>query len=159
MMIFKGISKMAVIAILLVALVVGVTAKMIWQNARVPAYVGVQDGNFVPLPTSPNAVSSQTDDETRHVEPLQARATQEETKAAIEQALSEMGKNKLVKSEGPYLHAVFTSAQMGYNDDVEFWIDQDAGLVHYRSQSRVGYSDAGANRARYESFQRTYSAK
>ncbi|SDR24091.1 DUF1499 domain-containing protein [Pseudovibrio sp. Tun.PSC04-5.I4] len=150
---------MAVIAILLVALVVGVTAKMIWQNARVPAYVGVQDGKFTPLPSSPNAVSSQTDDAARHVEPLPARATQEETKAAIEQTLDEMGKNKLVKSEGPYLHVVFTSAQMSYNDDVVFWIDQDAGFVHYRSQSRVGYSDGGANRARYDSFQRAYLTK
>ncbi|KZL19657.1 hypothetical protein PsAD2_01936 [Pseudovibrio axinellae] len=149
---------MAVIAILLVALVIGVTAKMVWQNIKVPAYVGMQDGKFAPLPSSPNAVSSQTNETARKVEPLPTRATLEETRNAITHTLSQLGKNKIITLEGSYVHTVFTSAQMGYNDDVEFWIDQDEGVVHYRSQSRVGYGDMGANRARYENFKRIYSA-
>ncbi len=156
-MIFKGLSKMAVIAILLVALVVGVTAKLMWQNSKVPEYVGMQNGQFAPLPSSPNAVSSQTEEAARHVEPLPMLATLEATQAALSDTLQEMGQNKVWKSEGPYLHAVFTSAQMGYNDDVELWIDEQAGVVHYRSQSRVGYSDKGVNKARYDRFRSIYS--
>ncbi|AEV35097.1 protein containing DUF1499 [Pseudovibrio sp. FO-BEG1] len=154
---FKGLSKMAVIAILLVALVVGVTVKLIWQNSKVPEYVGVHDGQFAPLPNSPNAVSSQAQDASRHVEPLPMLATFGATQAALTNTLEEMGKNKISKVDGPYLHAVFTSAQMGYNDDVELWIDEQDRVVHYRSQSRVGYSDMGANRARYDRFRSIYS--
>ncbi len=154
---FKGLSKMAVIAILLVALVVGVTAKLIRQNSRVPDYVGVHDGQFAALPNSPNAVSSQTEDATRRVEPLPMPSSFEITQAALTNTLQEMGRNRIIKVDGPYLHAVFTSSGMGYNDDVELWIDEEAGLVHYRSQSRVGYSDMGANKARYERFSSLYS--
>jgi uncharacterized protein (DUF1499 family) len=156
-MMFKGLSKMAVIAILLVALVVGVTVKLIWQNSKLPDYVGVHDGQFASLPNSPNAVSSQTEDATRRVEPLPMLASFEITQAALTNTLQEMGKNKISKVDGPYLHAVFTSSSMGYNDDVELWIDEEAGIVHYRSQSRVGYSDMGANKARYERFRSIYS--
>ncbi|WP_189435876.1 DUF1499 domain-containing protein [Pseudovibrio japonicus] len=148
---------MAIIAILLVALVVGVTAKMIWQNSRVPDYVGVQDGQFAPLPKSPNAVSSQTQETaSRHVDPLPMLATLEATQAALADTLQEMGRNKVRKAEGPYMHAVFTTEQMGYNDDVELWIDEQAGVVHYRSQSRVGYSDRGLNKTRYDRFSSIY---
>ncbi len=159
MMVFKGLSKMAVLAILLVALVVGVTAKLIWQNAKVPDYVGTQDGTFSPLPNSPNAVSSQTFDESRRVDPLPVLATLEATRNAIINSLSEMGQNKIVQSKGPYIHVVFTSAQMGYNDDVELWIAQEDGQIHYRSQSRIGYSDMGANKARYDRFKRLYESQ
>ena len=154
---FKGLSKMAVIAILLVVFVVGVTAKLIWQNTRVPEYVGVHNGQFASLPKSPNAVSSQTEDATRRVEPVPMLSSFEITQVALTNTLQEMGKNKIIKVEGPYLHAVFTSSQMGYNDDVELWIDEQAGMVHYRSQSRVGYSDMGANRTRYDHFRSIYS--
>lgn len=148
---------MAIIAILLVVLVVGVTAKLLWQNSQVPEYVGMQDGQFAPLPNSPNAVSSQSEEADRHVDPLPMLATLEATQAALADTLQEMGQNKLRKAEGPYMHAVFTSSQMGYNDDVELWIDEQAGVVHYRSQSRVGYSDKGVNKVRYDRFSSIYA--
>ena len=44
---------------------------------------------------------------------------------------------------------IFTSGKMKYNDDVEFLFDDANELVHYRSNSRVGYSDMGLNKERY----------
>ena len=46
----------------------------------------------------------------------------------------------------------FTTALMGYVDDVEFLYDPAAGVTHVRSASRLGYSDLGANRKRIEAL-------
>jgi len=37
-------------------------------------------------------------------------------------------------------------------DDVEFWIDAPNQVIHFRSASRVGRGDLGANRARVEAI-------
>jgi Protein of unknown function (DUF1499) len=39
---------------------------------------------------------------------------------------------------------------MGFVDDVEFWLDRTANVVHVRSASRLGKSDLGVNRKRVE---------
>jgi uncharacterized protein (DUF1499 family) len=51
---------------------------------------------------------------------------------------------------------VFTTRLFRFKDDVEFYIDADEGQVHFRSASRVGYSDMGANRKRYQAFKELY---
>jgi uncharacterized protein (DUF1499 family) len=39
---------------------------------------------------------------------------------------------------------------MGYVDDVEFYLDPIASVIHVRSASRLGESDLGVNRKRIE---------
>lgn len=55
-----------------------------------------------------------------------------------------------------YMHAEFRSRFMGFVDDVEFYVDPEAGRVHFRSASRLGYSDLGVNRDRMEQIRRAY---
>ena len=43
-------------------------------------------------------------------------------------------------------------------DDVEFWADPAAGVVHVRSASRVGVKDLGVNRARIEAIRSRLAA-
>jgi uncharacterized protein (DUF1499 family) len=47
-----------------------------------------------------------------------------------------------------YMHFTFTSALFGFVDDVEFLFDEGKKTIHFRSASRVGHSDIGANRKR-----------
>lgn len=49
-----------------------------------------------------------------------------------------------------YLHVVFASLIFRFKDDVEFFADEQRGLLHFRSASRLGYSDMGVNRRRME---------
>ena len=35
-------------------------------------------------------------------------------------------------------------------DDIEFYIDEENKIIHFKSASRVGYSDLGANRKRMD---------
>ena len=48
------------------------------------------------------------------------------------------------------MHATYTSAIMGYTDDVELWFCNEPGKVEVRSSSRVGYYDFNVNRERVE---------
>ncbi|MEM9624421.1 MAG: DUF1499 domain-containing protein, partial [Pseudomonadota bacterium] len=60
-------------------------------------------------------------------------------------AISDMGGTVIEQNEH-YLAAEFSSATFGFVDDMEFLLSAD--VVHVRSASRVGYSDAGVNSAR-----------
>jgi uncharacterized protein (DUF1499 family) len=45
-----------------------------------------------------------------------------------------------------------SSMILRFIDDVEFYFDEATGFIEFRSASRLGYGDAGANRQRMETF-------
>lgn len=61
-----------------------------------------------------------------------------------------MKRCRIIKMEDHYIHAEFTSAFFRFVDDVEFYFDGGAKIIHMRSASRIGYSDFGVNRQRME---------
>lgn len=103
------------------------------------------------MPSSPNAVSSQTKIPEKQVQPI-AFDDLATAKSRALAALKSLGGNEIVTDSGDYVHAVFTTPMMRFHDDVELYFDADSGVMHYRSQSRTGYSDRGLNRARYDEF-------
>lgn len=103
-----------------------------------------------PLPpcgNSPNCVSSQESREGFQVAPLVATA--EQWRALIA-TLHTWDHWAITEEDGYFVQAVATTPLMRYRDDVQLWFDPEAGLVHVRSSSRVGYGDMGANRDRVE---------
>ena len=73
----------------------------------------------------------------------------EKLKDAIEETFP---RAKLVTEEESYLHYEFTSLIFRFVDDGEFLLDEEGSVINFRSSSRVGYSDMGANRKRIESI-------
>jgi uncharacterized protein (DUF1499 family) len=65
---------------------------------------------------------------------------------------------KIVTESGDYLHAEATSLIFRFVDDVEFFVDREAKVIHFRSASRVGHSDLGVNRARMENIREAFQA-
>ena len=63
-----------------------------------------------------------------------------------------MPRTKIVTENETYLYAEFASNLMGFVDDVEFYLDKTAGVIHVRSASRLGQSDLGVNRQRIEAI-------
>ena len=53
------------------------------KNSAVPPDLGVKDGMMAPLPDSPNAVSSQSDQVDKRVEPFPYSGDLEQTKSLI----------------------------------------------------------------------------
>jgi uncharacterized protein (DUF1499 family) len=69
-----------------------------------------------------------------------------------------MPRARVVKDEGNYMHAEFTSRIFRFVDDVEFVIDDAHKVIHFRSASRLGYSDFGVNRKRMEEIRKRFDA-
>lgn len=138
------------VLIVVVALFAVFALFLVVENVRVPSGLGVNGGRLASMPNSPNAVSSQTKDREKRVAPFPFRGELEETKEAVRQALSAYGNISVLKEEKIYLHAVSTTPKMRFHDDIEFYFDEKSRLVHFRSSSRVGYSDMGLNRSRYD---------
>ncbi len=139
--------RFIIIIVLLIALIVLV---MVVKNMKTPEGLGVIQGKLAPLPKSPNAVSSQSDDPYKKVDPIPFKADLSESKEWIKQALLAYGGIRILKENENYIHALSTTSKMKYHDDLEFYFDEKEALIHFRSASRVGYSDMGLNRERYE---------
>ena len=126
------------------------------KNSAVPSTLGVKEGALTPLPESPNAVSSQTDQAAKRVEPLPYSGTHDQTKALVKKTAADFGGAQILVEKPDYLHMVFTVPLIPFKDDVEFFFSEKEHVVHYRSASRVGYSDLGVNRKRYERLRSLY---
>jgi uncharacterized protein (DUF1499 family) len=139
---------------------VSVLALVIVQNmfTTKPANLGIREGRLAPCPASPNCVSTVAGDPAHQIEPIPWGGTPEEALQAIRAALAKMPRTIVVTAEGNYLHAEARSFLFRFVDDVELLVDPEQKLIHFRSASRVGYSDLGANRARMERFRKFFAA-
>lgn len=108
-------------------------------------------------PPSPNCVSTAADagDNEHHIATLSYdNTTPDATNQAQERLkalVSAIPRMTLETASPGYLHFVETSQIWGFNDDLEFQLQN--GTIHIRSASRVGYGDMGVNRARVAQIQ------
>ncbi|MYL72106.1 DUF1499 domain-containing protein [Halobacillus litoralis] len=121
-------------------------------------YIGVKNGRLSECPTSPNCVSTQTDQEEKRMDALVFTKDLETTKSLIEEILSERQRTTIETENENYIHAVVESKWIKFKDDVEFYFDQKDEVVHFRSASRVGYSDFGVNKKRMEAISQHYDS-
>ncbi|MFW6171794.1 MAG: DUF1499 domain-containing protein [Planctomycetota bacterium] len=133
----------------LAALIVGALAMMSLFSGK-PSNLGVTDGRLADCPNSPNCVSTQAGRPECRMEPIPFTDSSEAAMRRIKTVVAEMPRAKIVILENNYLHVEFRSAFFRFVDDVEFLIDPEEQLIHFRSASRVGYSDFGVNRDRME---------
>jgi len=59
-----------------------------------------------------------------------------------------MPNTTIINTDSDYIYAEFRTPLLNLIDDVEFYFDSENGLIHFRSASRLGYSDLGVNRER-----------
>ena len=117
-------------------------------SASRPTNLGVTNGQLAELPNTPNGVSSQTGSPEQHMEPIKMSGSAAEEMQRIKLAIESQPRAKIVDQDSHYLHAEFTSLIFRFVDDVEFFIDDKDKVIQFRSASRVGHSDLGANRRR-----------
>lgn len=138
-----------------VLLLIGLIAyvAMALQSQKAPEDLGLQQGMLRPCPDSLNCVCSELhsqSSEQHALAPIKARYGAWKRLITI---ITEQG-GEIQQDDGSYLHATFTSPVFRYVDDVELRLDEDHGLIHIRSASRVGRSDFGVNRKRIEHIMR-----
>lgn len=106
-----------------------------------------------PCPNKANCVSSLDPRESYYIAPLDLSLVttnkQQDLMSRIKQTLRLMDLD--IQQEGDkYLHAVATSQIFQFKDDLEILISEDNVTLHFKSASRLGYSDFGVNKARVE---------
>jgi len=115
--------------------------------------LGVNNGQLVPCPKTPNCVSSQASAQTHFIAPIYVHGTPLDAQVRLLQVLNALPRTKIVVAQDDYIRAEFTSKIFRFIDDVEFYFPStksEKTAIHVRSASRIGYSDLGANHARIE---------
>jgi uncharacterized protein (DUF1499 family) len=115
-------------------------------------------GALAPCPDSPNCVSSLADpsDAVHHTAPLPLRGDPATALDRLASLIEADERTEIVERDHRYLRATCTSRVFRFVDDVELLVDADAGVVHVRSASRLGYGDMGVNAARVEALRQAW---
>ncbi len=112
--------------------------------------------DLAPCPNSPNCVSTKSKDPGRAMLPLPYLKSGKESMDRLLEIVRSMKRATIVSSTPSYLHVEFRSALFRFVDDVEFALDDSAGVIHFRSASRAGYYDFGVNRKRMKEISDLY---
>jgi len=94
-----------------------------------------------------------------YIEPFHYSGELELAKKLLIKSINELPRAEIIKQQGNYLHATFTSMVFRFVDDTEFLFVDSEKLIHVRSASRTGYSDFGVNRQRVEALRKSFDAK
>jgi len=144
----------ALVALVLAVLAVGQAG---WFVGEEPSDLGVKNGRLKPPSLTENSVSSQADLYLDHpmkayaqIAPLEFAGEGAAAIARIRRIVETMGGARIVRAEPDYLYAQYQTRWLKFVDDVEFFADESAKVVHVRSASRIGRGDLGVNRARIE---------
>ena len=143
---------------------IGVGRLGLLQGER-PADLGVRDGRLKAPSTTPNSVSSQAALHLDHprsrdaqIAPLAYEGDGAAAMARLAALVQATEGATPVERRADYLYATYTTPLMRFVDDVEFWLDPTAPVIHVRSASRIGHGDRGLNRARIEALRARFSA-
>ena len=151
------------IAIIALAVLAVLAGQLGMLAGTPPNNLGVKDGRLKPPAKTPNSVSSQADLYPDHPQKdfarIEAIKFSGEGAAAMQKlagVLKGMERMTIVKQEPDYLYATQNTALMRYTDDVEFYMDKAAGVIHVRSSSRLGRKDFDVNRERIEAVRKKF---
>jgi uncharacterized protein (DUF1499 family) len=138
---------------LLVILVVGglVVARMQTPGRDAVAH-GVENGRLSPCPDTPNCVSTMENDDEHSVPPIAISVSGDDVMRRAKDVLLSLPRTELIEERANYLRAESRSALFRFIDDVEVYVPEGESVLHFRSASRVGKSDMGVNKKRYEQF-------
>ena len=143
--------KKVFMLITILVVVVLIALIMVGKASRTAPTLGIFDGRLLACPDKENCVCSEFIENAEHfIEPFEISIKPDEGSAArISATFVELG-GEIQSEQKDYIAATFTSSLFGFIDDLEVRIDRDNAVLHFRSASRVGYSDFGANRKRVE---------
>lgn len=110
-------------------------------------------------PESPNCVCTIDSNAKKKMTPLTFKGTAKEAQTAMKEMIDKMPRTKLLEEKENYLHFEFKTFWGGFKDDIEFYFDAPANKIEFRSASRVGYSDLGANKRRMEKVSKLWKER
>ena len=111
-----------------------------------------------PCPDKPNCVSTLAKD-AHKIAPIQYKSTPDAAMQHLLTVLRAMDRTTIVASDAQSIRAEFRTRIFRFVDDAQFVIDEASKTIHFRSASRLGYSDLGVNRKRMEEIRAAFAAQ
>jgi uncharacterized protein (DUF1499 family) len=158
------------LGVIAIAVIIGLPAaallagQMHLLSGRRPNDLGVRNGLLKPpVATSWNSVSSQaglhphTDYHT--IAPLRYSGDGHAAFARLTAIVARMPGATIINAGPDYLYAEFQTRLLKFVDDVEFLLDEPAGVIQMRSASRLGRKDFGVNRKRLEEIRARFETQ
>lgn len=133
---------------------IGIASMAIKNNVQ--PKLGVEYRRLKEVPSTPNAVSSQTSSQSKYVKAFPYAGDRQQSEKCLIAMLKGYENVEIVQREHLYIHAVAKSKTFKFKDDIEFYFNDVDQQIEFRSQSRVGYSDNGVNRKRYDEMKDRY---
>jgi uncharacterized protein (DUF1499 family) len=135
-----------------------------WMSP-VPENLRVENGNsgtlgagrLAPCPDSPNCVSSYEMDIEHGMEAIEFEGETAVAQEHILAIIQAMPRSTIITNQPGYIHAEFRSPTWQFIDDAEFYFDEEANVIQFRSASRLGRGDGGVNRKRMEEIRAAYA--
>jgi len=126
----------------------------------IPEGLGLSSsGQLIDCPDSPNCVSTQTKKEKAQIEPIQYNIEDKAAWLLLVELVKQAKLAEIIKEDNNYMHVAYYTKSKIFIDDVEFLQDKANKQFHFRSASRVGHSDLGANRKRMEKIRGAFLDK
>ena len=133
-------------------------------KGRAPADLGIRNGRLKPPSYTPNSVSSQAHLYPEHpqkayaqIAPFQFTGDADQAMVKLTGILKNIERTTFVTVEADYIYAQCTTQVMKFTDDLEFWLERSAGVIHVRSSSRLGGKDFNVNRQRVETIRAQFA--
>ncbi len=124
-----------------------------------PTSIGIVNGGLTPCPAKPNCVSSQAKDKKHFSESFPYTTEKSVAFNCLKEIISGQKRTTIVFETDSYLHVEYKTACLGFVDDAEFYFPENESVVHFRSASRLGYSDLGVNKKRIEGLRTLFNEK
>lgn len=147
-----------VIGIGIVAVVLTTIMAILARIVKSPANLGVRDGKLAPCPDSPNCVSTQSQDPRHQIDPIPYTTSAPTVRNKLLNIIHSMARTTIIAEDPNYIHAEFRTKGLGYVDDVELFLDEEAQVIHFRSSARLPYYDWDVNRKRMEQIRTDFEA-
>lgn len=118
---------------------------------------GLIQGKLQPCKFTQNCVCTEAFDN-KNADPINISSmTAEVAWARLKNAVIATGGN-IEMDDGDHLWAVYTTPLFRFKDDFEARLDNEEGVIHLRSASRVGHGDLGTNRKRVKNIIEVFNA-
>ena len=123
-----------------------------------PDNLGITNGELNNCPWSLNCVSTQAtpDDRMHYIKPIALSIPVDDAHDILVSILNNLDRTEIETNTPTYLHATSRSLTMSFIDDVEFFIDEDNGIIQMRSAARLGLGDGGINKRRIKTIREQY---
>ncbi|WP_027723963.1 DUF1499 domain-containing protein [Tuberibacillus calidus] len=110
-----------------------------------------KNGKMAPTPKTAKCIASNHENKNRFLMPISYKnLSLDKARAILFEVLKTIPKMTVDRDEGQYLHAVAKTFIAEFLHDVEFFFDEEKKELHFRSASRFGWTDFGANKRRMQ---------